>query len=565
MINDKIKKMIESKLSVGKDARRPIERNWKKLIEYYHLKSSTTSIKYFTALLANYSDSIRARWIASIFSGRDFFGLRGRNFTGDPNAKFMEDVCKYQIEEQADLIMKIKRLFVPLSYLGNQIGSIQWDESKMTPTYKGISLFDCWLDPDGDGIQNTSWVITREYIPYAKLLKLQSEGLVMDVEKIKDMSSTRRRDSEAGYGILQSSVGIKSQGAKIDEQDPNDKPIEIYQYWTNEMSVAIELKSGHIITKPASMKPSGVMPEFPNPYGNRQYLKKPFLMVRCCPEEGLPYGRSPVDRLISLQEELNEHRHEYRKKEDLIVKGIWMSLRGCAKDLDRLKKDAILVASDISDNSFRHLEIPNILPQMEEAEERLLRYADRCTNIYDPQRGGTSGQVTKTARGLDLLIREGNLLRQEEIANIQTEFIKELIGHWILLNQENIEEEMQINQRVSGQLQTSRITPENLTGNFDIVITSSPAFADKDSQAIKVANFQTKFAGTPYVRDDVLVRKEAELAGLDPDEVMTNKEEYNIKVENQQLKQALEQAQQQLQHITKNMPVAAATPEKKMV
>ncbi|MDI6788425.1 MAG: hypothetical protein QME51_08650, partial [Planctomycetota bacterium] len=202
MIDERRKKIVESRLKRAMIYREPYEKRWKVFTDYYHLKHDR---KYnFIPLLSNYADSIRARWIASIFAGREFFGLVGRESQYEKNAETMQTLIIYQAEQEMNLISTIKDAFIPLSYLGNQVFMIVWNSQKKCPLVKLISLWDISFDPEADSVLNARWIIVKEEISYGRLLELQKEGLLQDVEMLKADSDVALQPNQdkSGYAVL---------------------------------------------------------------------------------------------------------------------------------------------------------------------------------------------------------------------------------------------------------------------------------------------------------------------------------------------------------------------------
>ncbi|MDI6789058.1 MAG: hypothetical protein QME51_11860, partial [Planctomycetota bacterium] len=327
---------------------------------------------------------------------------------------------------------------------------------------------------------------------------------------------------EKSVGVDKATLPPEASGEESEDQ--LNKKYTIYQMWTDTESVVVELKSGQILS----------IPPHSNIFAERETYKKPFVLARPLSETGIIYGRSPIDRLVIIQDELNELRYERRKKRDIIIKGIILALKGSGISWDRFKRDAIIEArDDISERTIRRLELTNILPTLDIEEERLLNYADRNTGIYDPIRGGGEGNVTKTASGLAMLIKEGNLLFAEQIAKIQISGIKEIIEHLILLNQENLSEE----KNLFLKKEETRISSEQIKGNFQIIVTSAPGLGMKELQQEQISALQIKYAQDPRIDQDAMTRKELILYDLDPEEMMLSEEELDIKQQNEALAQ----------------------------
>lgn len=558
MKNDRLEKIFKARFNQAVKYQMTLAKQWERLTNYYHLIDPDNRFR-FVSFLRDYANSIRVRWISSIFAGDDFFGLQGEEFTDDKPASAMEQLIKYQTRKNR-LIMRLKQMFLPLSYLGTKVLMSFWDEANNRPESKSTSSWDFFPDPYGDSRDTCNWIITRELISLDALRNLEERGIVRDINEISGARIEHQPEGQGsnaektGDEVLETARGIKADQLPTktgDDDNKVDQKVLVYEMWTKAGEVfTYEPKTGHFIHT-----------DDKNPFDHGEM---PFAVFRPLPEEGMFYGLSPVESLLELNLELNENRYYKRKNMDLVMQGIWLGKRGTNIDWDRLKKQAICLSNDISENTIRRIPVDNVLEHIERDETSIRFYGDRSSNIYDPQRGGGEGQVTKTYRGLNLLVTEGNYIFAEHIANIQLEGMQDLVRQYVALNQQYLNDEVVI--RLTNKQQSVRADRANIQGSFDYKITSSPGLLDKEGRQVAISNLQTKYAQDPEVNQRKLKEKEFKVYDIDPDEVLLPEEEVDLKIENEQLKAQIaavdsEIAQAQ-QSVTRKTIKDAVTPPK---
>ncbi len=544
MIDKKIFAVFEANLKKAEKYRKPIEREWNTLTDYYHLKTdeAKTPKRRFTALLADYADSIRARWIAGLFSGRDWFGVRGREGQDDENAEAVQAYLKYQLENELDVTTKLKKMLIGLSYLGTRVMQVFWDVETDRPILNFLSNDDYYPDPEADSIEGCKFIITKEYIKFGRLLDLQAQGILQDVDAILKSATDKKSGDNSGSddiakarNVPVSEIERKESEVKEYEDNDKDKDILIYQMWTDSQMIMIDKASMHILTKPPHR----------NPFGQRKTHKKPFVLFRPLPEEGFHYGLSPVRKLISKQEELNEVRFQRIKFIDLYIRGIWLLKRG-AVDKQKLIKEAMVEADDITESVVKRIAIGGeIIKVIDNEEANITKYADKHTGIYDPQRGGGEGQVTKTASGLSLIVQEGNMLFQEQIANIATDGLKPLLEQILLLNRDNVTAEKIV--RVTGRQEPLTVTPDLFNSEMDIEITSAPGLGMQEQKQKAMTELKTIYgnpqAPDPTIDQQKLTKEHIKSYGVEPEKIMLNQEVIDqtaqLRQENDVLKRQL--------------------------
>ncbi|MDI6787549.1 MAG: hypothetical protein QME51_04185 [Planctomycetota bacterium] len=540
MQNEKLIRRLTARLELARKYREGLEPIWVRATNFYNLKDDNNPWR-FVPFVQNYANSIRARWISGIFAGSDFFGLRGRETTDSKNAEVMKEILDYQNETETYMTTVLKRLFRSLSYLGTRITKQTWDAVNECPRVTAISNWDFFPDPHG------RWDISRERIRYGTLLDWQEQGLIVDAEKLRDAAQqTVNKDKfnkdTSGFEVEEKARGIKSDALKQKETDPYDEDeirmaeVTLYQYWSDSEMFLWEPTTKEILT-----------PDGANPLALRKNPRhrRPYIVWAPRPTEAMIYGLSPVTPIMDLQVDLNESRYYFRRNSDLKRQGILLLRRGSGIDKNKLIKEGIAEGHSITDNDIRRWEVNvgDVLNAQIEYEERIHQYADRATNIYDPQRGGGEGKVTKTLGGLNLLIKEGNQLFAEDIANLQIDSIKPLIEQLILLNQENLNEGKTL--RITGK--SIKYEANQFSGDFDVITTSAPALGQSESLVNGVSFLKENFPNNPNINDRILIKKTMEAIGLDPDEGMFTTEEVDVIAENEMLKQELANVQALLQ------------------
>ncbi|MFH1231527.1 MAG: hypothetical protein V1709_08550 [Planctomycetota bacterium] len=549
MQDEKIFELFQKRKKYAEDFYRAFRKEEEVLTNYYHLKDPQHAMWKFTSLLADYADSIRSRWNNGIFAGDDFFGLGPVESNDEQSAPVMETIIKYQSSKEIALPQTLKRMLRPLSYLGNKFGKTSWDMEKQCPKVTPIENRYCLVEPT-ETIATCNWLLAGEEMRFSLLKDYEAEGLLQDVDNIKINGQTKSSGRTGAGNDADPLHKARSADSAKPPEDEKDPEYLIWQMWEDDHCYIIEPDSKEII----SIDPHE------NPYKDRPKHKKPYFQLCSDPEDNINLGLSPVRKLISKNEELNEVRHLRRRFSDLYIRGIWLGKRDANIDWGKLKKEAILLADEIGEDIIKRIALgENILPSIDNEEASILRYCDRHTNIYDPQRGGGQGRnITETASGLNLIIQEGNLVFNEQIGNIQLGGIVPLVEQLVLLNQENLT--LQKAAMITGKSLVGKmfnrlkklITGKtDFDGNFDVRVISSQAFGTKEASQKILSGLTVKYAQDPTVNIRKLKEREFKAYDLDPDDVMYPEEETEIRVENQQLQiqvaqlnQALQQAQQ---------------------
>lgn len=529
MQNPSLLKLWQARLRRSKDFRKQLEPQWERLTNYYHLKDPDHTYR-FVSFLKDYSDSIRARWVNGIFDGDSYFGLKGKSFQFDDAADKMEKLINDQ-NETNKVVSLLKRMMMPLSYLGHQEGVTYWDEQNKCPGVKSISLWDYYPEPL---IADPTWRITKEKIKIRTLRALEEMGVVQDIDNIGVGSVQNQFGEEKdGNQALETARGIApgSVTSPTNESEDYDREVEIYEGWDDEDKTVVtwENKTGEFIQ---------VDEAYPFDHGTH-----PFFTLRPITEEGFYYGIPPVEALLEWNLELNENRYYKRFNMDLIMQGVWLGKRGSNIDWDRLKKKAICIADDVSENTIRRLNVENVLPHIENDEASIRMYGDREAHIFDPQRGGGEGAVTHTYKGLNLIVKEGNLLFSEQISFTQIDGIQPLVRKLISLNQQYLPGEVTIRDK-NNEIVVNR---QNIQGQLKISVTSAPGLADKEWAIQTISNLQAKYANSPLVNQHKMAEKEFKANDLDPEEMLLPQQQVDLLTENQQLKQKLGQVQAEIE------------------
>ena len=522
-------RLFEKRKGQSEEYRKGLEPNWTELAELYHLIYTKWSSRLFIPMLKPYAKSLQVRWMSGIFTGTNFFSLTGVESSDDQNARNMENLINFQAVKEMKLRQKMSRMFRSLSYLGNQVGCVLWDSVKQTNQYKTISLWDSFPDPAGDSMETCEWFITREAIPYSRLLELQKIGILENVERVKEFpyGEGEKTGQERAAEFQKTKVQFTG-----NDGENKDYPILIYEMWTDEQVITLEPKSKTILRKE------------PNPFSHK---RKPFVLFRPQPEDGVFYGLPPVIDVKDLQKDLIDVRHYRKRLSSLALRGIWFGRRGSGIDWERLATNGIILGDD--PNSVKQYPVnANNMLGMEE-ENQIKSDGDRALNIFDPQRGGGEGDVTKTVGGLSLLIKEGNLIFAEDIANIQTDGIVPMVEMLISNNQQFLPDNKRI--RVLGTSTETTLTKQNLSGKLDVVVGSSPGLGMREMEQVAMAEVWDKFiAKAPQTPPDpeVDTRKLKEdflrLYNQDPARLLFPANQRDIIAENQQLQEQVQMTTQ---------------------
>lgn len=569
MKNPMIEKLFIRRFKAAREYRKGFEPGWEILTELYHFKDSKHPDWNFISFLKDYADSIGVRWDAGLFAGRQFFGLKGAPSKYDTNADNMAKTIQYQAEELNGLLPLLRTMITPLSYLGNVLlkAGMQPD----APSWSDIPLMDFWPMPKSNGIDKTMrWCIYRSKYILKELRELEKEGTVQDIDNIVNFTSSgKNQDSKTeGDNLTLEARGVDINAientADIDSENP-DREYTILHMWEKNRYVSFEETSMEIISvADMAQKRDGIIGLVLDTIGiggktdgwtSNDYVDDkgqpywPFVLLRPIPEKGVFYGMSPVEAHIVLQYEFNENRHHERITVDVIKKGIWLFRRANGIDESRLEKDAVLRGDSITDADIRRLDVggTELLSVFERTETGLIQMGDKAAGIYDPQRGGGEGNITKTVGGLTLLIKEGNLKFARQLTNIHTDGLRPLILINVWLNQQFLGEDT-MELRIAGK--PKEVSGEQRQGSFRYEMTSAPGLGQQEAQQAMYGEIIDRYSANPIIQPMVkmeeLVKKHLKASDLEPEDVMWTTEERDIISENQMLQEQLAQLQTQI-------------------
>jgi hypothetical protein len=498
LIKDKkIKDLFTKRLDASaKDRKDKIERDWDLLERAYNLKSNRTKPDDFICypLVKTYAEGVYPRLVSSIFAGREFFDLRGREATDDPSN--MKLLMGYQAENEMGIITKLLRLLRGVVLLGTRFASLSWDADKDCPLFTPIKNKYFYPDPTAEDIESANWIITQNPYRLDELKILGEQGIYKNIDLIETKLNLKPEDS--------------------------DKTIDIYEMWINSGEVFAYAKEFDVIVR-----------ETDNPF---KHKKKPFIMFRNTPIEFEFYGDPLLKPLIQLQDAKNDVQYQIRRNIDLILQGIWIGLRGAGIDWDKLQREGICLTEEM--NGVRREAVENVTGAAEAASQHIDETADKVIGIYDPQRGASGGELGRTATGITLIIKESNFRFVEQVRALQTEGFKNLIEQWVGLNQQYINQKKV--RRVLGE-EVVIVKAEDIAGNYDYIATSTPALGNIEIMQAQAQAFFDRFEKDTEVRTRLLKADLFKMFDKDPKKYLKTEQEIAQEIAAAQAQVAAEQ------------------------
>lgn len=349
------------------------------------------------------------------------------------------------------------------------------------PNFEHIDIFDFFIDPLAETLDNARYIIHRKYVT---LSELEESNKGRGVEVYKNLDQLKGKEGsydDSTYKINRLDViGTNNSYA----QTSKDGKIEILEYWENDKVCTIANKSVVIRLQP-------------NPFWHG---KKPFVVMVDHAQPHSFWGVGEIEPVEREQHAINDLINQRLDNVSLILNGMNIVSRIANIDEDELvsQPGGIIHTNDI--NGIRPLIIPNITSLQE--SEQLRASIERTLGVSGYSAGtpqASSDQTRGTATGI-LAIQKAAATRYGHKLHIFEEMVIKRIGQfWIELDQQFIEEDRVI--RIvgkGGNIEFKQIKRDDIQGDFDVVPEAgSTEPLDKEAQRQRFAAFMAQVAKMP--------------------------------------------------------------------
>lgn len=395
------------------------------------------------------------------------------------NAKTVQDTLNYQFDV-GDILGKLEDPYKQAEMFGFGVVQYFWDFKPTVmmspmgpeintiglPNIQGINVFDFFFEPGQCKIEDCAYVIRREVLSKHEVLKRAREGIYQNVQYL----------------------GLDDQSSSFSSADPMSIPkkagvqgVEILNYYTpNEIIVIADSRVE--------------LRREPNTYGEipfivGRYIRVPFQMI----------GIGAIQPAASIAEELNLKRSQRIDGVDLSTHGmIAMGLAnmGYVNQLTP-RPGGVAIVQDI--NQIKPITFPDATASAFREEGIIKSDIQNATGATELRRGNsdTSGpSMTAT----EVQVKNDSSVNREELAfqNLAEDFLIKIARAFLRLNKLF---GTQIPSRSMGPDQQplfSLISPMQLIGEFDFILTVDPQRLSTQAKQEKAVNLFNTLVGHPF-------------------------------------------------------------------
>jgi len=340
------------------------------------------------------------------------------------------------------------------------------------PCLEVVNMYDFFLDPEAQNIQDAQWVIHRYYKSFDEL---EQAGYYKNLKRLKRYISSKIEKSPEETERKELAFGHSG------EYDETVDNIEIWEMWDKDGLTV--MAAGEVVIR-----------EQENPFWHG---KKPFISLNdsIVPQEF--YGKGEIEPVIKLQHALNTVQNQIIDNRTQVLMNMW-KITGENVDESELiyRPNGVIHLS----NEYEKVEpiIPPDLTGNAQKDVSLIKSdIQQALGIYDYTKGAETG-VNKTATGIGLVQEAANARFKHKIQLLE-EAIKE-VGEMVLaLYQQFITDEKVL--RVVGEKgeEFIRVLPKDIAGEYDCVPEAgSTLMVDKDKEREEIMNLYAIFSTQPF-------------------------------------------------------------------
>lgn len=327
------------------------------------------------------------------------------------------------------------------------------------PAAVAVDLWDFWVAPEATDIKTARYVIHRSYRPLSHVLRLMEEGVYhmppgMTIDQMTEIEDEglRRRLAEVQLDA----------GAQL---DPNRRPTEILEFWTDDNRLITVLNRKAVIRHTL------------NPYDHGE---KPFIRFvdYLVPHEF--WGIGEVEAIEGLQDVMNVLVNQRIDNLRIVLNPMFAvdvtSLED-PRDL-RVRPGGVIRIRGGQPVSEVFMPVPlgDVTVSAFKETELLERLVERVSGVTPYQIGTETTSYNETATGVALIQEAGATKFALKVRLMEQMGLRELAKQWgSLIQQFTTEERLVRVYGPGGEWLFRTLTPESVQGavDFDIEVTST--------------------------------------------------------------------------------------------
>lgn len=390
--------------------------------------------------IATAVDTVLARMLNAIFGSRDVLTAVGKSPDWADLADPLEKWLNWVGREVMNLYAICQTWCLSCVKYGTGILKLPWEQRRRNVTYKkdgeitqetiwlhngplpqNINITDFYVSNDAihtQDIQGCEWVAHRTLYTWKRLKELETSGIFMDVDRIKDWRRTETTDLEDEVE--------RNTGHEVNDY----KDYDIWEIWCSydttgsgvldELVVSIHLETRTILRAV---------------YNFYRHQERPFHLIRYMVQDNSIYGIGLGQMLADIQEEISTIHNQRLDNATISNTTAFKRRRGTTVGQEKIYPGAFIDVDELDDiaelsmGTKHHTLLPEELHTNSIGEKR--------TGVNDYTVGRESGAIGSraTATSTLALIQEGNKRFQMTIRDIR-EALNNIAHQTIMLYQQ---------------------------------------------------------------------------------------------------------------------------------
>lgn len=497
--------LVTDRFYAASSARTNIEGEWNEAYRRYRGKNTDADDEYFIPETYSVIETILPRLVGDFLnSKKSVVSVSGRESIDQDKAETVESLTGYQFH-RARVAFKYDDFCRQALIYGTAIGKTFWDYTakKRTrqvpvfemvvdeyyretpqqtgweeeeydriimddPNFEVVPIYDFYVDPAATSIEDARFCIQKKLMTRKQIEELEDNGVYKIPDDLPQQGS--------GQGDDAKQIDLDRTNARDENPTTNgiDSKFEILEYWEDNRVIVVADRQY-------------ILRDEKNPYDHKRipYIAAPFSPL---PFEFYGIGIPMI--MGDLQDILNDLANSRLENIKLSINKMWLRRPGSVAD-DQLKTrpgGVIDVNGDLN-NSIRPLEFPDVTGSSYREQQEILNAIQNVTGASDYIRGQASDTIPKqtatevmqkTQQASNRFVYVFKMMAEQSIAKIADFFIE--------LSKQYITEEKTIKILGNKANIYKTITPEDIDGEFDIIVSIDPMRADEQAHNNAVMN-----------------------------------------------------------------------------
>ena len=498
-----------------------------KLYRAYRERNKNVFSNLFIPHTFSTIEQIIPRIISGIFGSEPPISISPRKPEEVESSKVMETLVNWQLKH-INFQTKFERTLKDSLIYGTGFGKSMWITKEYThleeivteydgPEYSYVSPFGFYPDPYASDINDCEYVIEKYFVTKHRLEQWEAQGIVgkdaggLSIKSIKE--SSYGEVNKEKFNRISAVSGLCKPG-----HSDTREFIEIKEYW--EPNRVIMVANDKYIIRNEE-----------NPFANKRI---PYFSFRDHTIGDEFYGIGEVEIIEDLQEEINTQRNQRIDARSISLNPIIQIAPGAMIDED----DIIFEPGRIwhvDPGSVQPFAVPDTGVSSVEEEMLATNNMKETTSVTDIIRGQATANTPDTATGVSRLDVNASTRFNLKVRNYD-EPIREVIRHFVSMNQQNIMEEqvlrltgdlwknipesMELNE--AGPYKFLTIRPQDITGNFDYQVKGAKSVNQLQQQQkyIQILQIVSQFPTEINIRE-IIRRLLESLEVVDIHEILT--------------------------------------------